>query len=97
MDTAVHRAIKLRMLDNLEVLMKAGPDLKLPNVSGDTPLHLAASCTDVRVWELLLRHGGDIYLQNWQGESPVQKVIEAKNNVALGLIRAYHPNSIIGI
>ncbi|XP_048250511.1 uncharacterized protein LOC124116506 [Haliotis rufescens] len=60
-----------RLKECVELLLKAGADVKVQNETGDTPLHNASRCGSQKCVELLLKAGADVKVQNETGDTPL--------------------------
>lgn len=77
--TALYTAVEYGLTNIVELLIKSGADVNLPNkTGGSTPLHVAVTNNDQAMVKLLLKNGAKIDHQN-------------KNELtALGLAELYH-------
>ena len=69
--------------------MKAGVDPNIPDVRGDTPLHLAARCKEVLLWKDLMELKGNVRVKNFMGHTPLLNVHRAKNQTAVCMMQQY--------
>ncbi len=81
-----HAAARLGMLDRLEVLVRANPQLvHARGGDGQTPLHFA---TTISIAEFLLDHGADIDARDIDHEStPAQYMVRERQDVARMLVQ----------
>src|SRR5262249_13035746 len=80
-----HAAARLGMLDRLDELLTANPDLvRARGGDGQTPLHFAGS---IAVAEYLLAHGADLDARDIDHEStPAQWMIRDRQDIARYLV-----------
>jgi uncharacterized protein len=71
-DTPLIRAAKRGFMAIVQLLLKRGADVNLPNVSTrSTALHYAAGHGDMALARLLLEHGAKLNVSDSQGETPL--------------------------
>ena len=66
-------------LETVRILLRAGANINAAdNVTGDTPLHLAADDGNLETVKYLLRAGAKRFITNRQGESPQETALRRK-------------------
>ena len=90
METALHRAVVLNMLENIKVLTRSRQvDVNRRDLLGENALHKAYKCRDLVVWEGLLVAGGDVTARSSMGYTPLMKVLKERNTVAAAMMYQY--------
>jgi len=99
-ETPLHKAITANIERNVYELVRHGADRNLPDSTGNTALHKAASsCQDMAIWRQLTRktrekedvlpiHSLNFVAVNNDGLTPYDRAVEAKNYVAQIVLRA---------
>nr|CAD7406734.1 unnamed protein product [Timema cristinae] len=79
----LHYAVMHRHRDMVELLLRAGSIVNLRDDSGNTPLILAASVTNIHIAELLLNSGAGVNYPNaLTGSTPLHLLVEHTFDVA---------------
>jgi ankyrin repeat protein len=87
METPLHKALQYNMLENVELLIRAGSDVNIANVIGETCMHCAARrLTDLSLWNALIKAHGDITARKKDGWTVRRIADEAKNLVARSVL-----------
>ena len=88
-ETALHKAIKRNMPDNIQVLTENGASLNQPDINGNTPLHTAAtSCQNIETWVALLNgHKPDILKRNAKKQTVLERASRASNKLAVSILK----------
>lgn len=72
-DTALHLScFDDGMTDIVRKLCKAGADVSIKDVNGDTPLHIAAKMGFPEIIKILIKYGANISEENNKGMTPIQ-------------------------
>jgi ankyrin repeat protein len=67
-------------LNIIRELLDRGVDINNRNSSGETGLHIAISCNNLRVMRELIKKGANINIKdNWKGQTPLHTAIKKKN------------------
>ncbi len=69
-DIYLNDAVEEKNLKKVELLLRAGADVKHKNFTGDTSLHLASKNGDIEMVKLLLKHKADISTKGSNGKTP---------------------------
>lgn len=89
-ETALQKAVKANMADNVRVLINYEADINKQDLAGNTALHKAASVVQhFDILHMLLSRGGKLNVTNKDGRTPMDFVNDAKNNTAKALFRAH--------
>lgn len=89
-ETALQKAVKANMADNVRVLINYEADINKQDLAGNTALHKAASVVQhFDILHMLLSRGGKLNVTNKDGRTPTDFVNDAKNNTAKALFRAH--------
>ena len=92
-ETPLHRAVRMRMIHNIRLLVSAGAKVKVQDVSGDSVLHKAATLQEIGAWKDLMRGGLKYaHLQNNMGMTAFQLAAKANNHIAMSMMRQYGLN-----
>jgi ankyrin repeat protein len=70
-DTALHRLVRSRSKEAVELLLKHGADFEIKNENGETPIFGACEYPGPEVLKLLLRAGANHLVKNSKGETPL--------------------------
>ena len=90
-ETPLHKAIKHRMFENIQILTCAQANPNIRDFQSDTCLHKAASILqNVHTWTLLLKHGGNCNVKNNHNETPLDKALKTRNTVGLAVMRQFN-------
>jgi ankyrin repeat protein len=90
METPLHKALRYNMLENAKFLLRAGADVNIADVTGETSMHCAArKLTDLSAWVDLINARGDITARNNAGWTVRRVAEEAKNSVAKSVLAQY--------
>ena len=87
--SALHLAISnsSKSLASIEVLLNAKADVNLPDIHGQTPLHVSISKYHDESVKLLLKAKADIHLRDKKGNTPLHIAAESANNDAAILLK----------
>ncbi|KAK6393955.1 hypothetical protein LTR81_026392 [Elasticomyces elasticus] len=80
--TALHSAVCGGHIEVVEILLKAGADLKAVNPEGESPLHLAASAAKADIVSALLRYGANISAGTSESDTPLHYAAAAAGAMA---------------
>ena len=88
-ETALHKAIKQNMIENIKVLIGKGASLSQPDVNGDTPLHTAATlCQNIETWVALMSgNKPDIRRRNAKKQTVLDRASRASNKLAVNILK----------
>ncbi|KAK2146389.1 hypothetical protein LSH36_611g02045 [Paralvinella palmiformis] len=88
-ETALHKAIKRNMIENIKVLIGKGASLSQPDVNGDTPLHTAATlCQNIETWVALMSgNKPDIRRRNAKKQTVLDRASRASNKLAVNILK----------
>lgn len=93
-ETALHKAVKASVVDNVRALVASSADPNVPDVNGNTPLHRAArEVHHFDILHLLLSAGAKLSAVNKDNRTPVDVANHVGNNVAKALFRAHATES----
>lgn len=90
METPLHKALRHNMLENAHLLIRAGSDVNIASVTGETSMHCAAHrITDLAVWNALMAVHGDVTARNASGWTVRRVAEESKNSVAKSVLAQF--------
>lgn len=90
METALHKALRHNMVENAHLLIRAGSDVNVASVTGETSMHCAAQrLTDLSVWNALMGAHGDVTARNASGWTVRRVAEESKNSVAKSVLAQF--------
>ncbi len=75
-NTPLHDASYRNYLDIMEFLLMRGADPNVQNISGQTPLHLAADQKNIKAYKLLKKYGANETIRDYNKKTP-KDVLEA--------------------
>ncbi|XP_048250518.1 serine/threonine-protein phosphatase 6 regulatory ankyrin repeat subunit A-like [Haliotis rufescens] len=70
-NTPLHGASMCGSKECVDMLLKAGADVKVQNKTGDTPLHEASGCGSQKCVDMLLKAGAGVNVENTTGNTPL--------------------------
>jgi len=95
METPLHKALRHDMLENALLLIRAGSDVNIAGITGETSMHCAArKLTDLRVWDALMNAHGDNTARTVSGWTVRRMAEESKNSVAKSVLTLYDDNDL---
>ncbi|MBN1973416.1 MAG: ankyrin repeat domain-containing protein [Sedimentisphaerales bacterium] len=62
-------------IDLIQFLLSKGAEVNIKNISGNTPLHYAASQGEKNITELLISKGTNLHIQNIDGQTPLHSAV----------------------
>jgi ankyrin repeat protein len=84
-NTPLHYAVKSKIMEYTELLVKRRADVNVRNRKGITPLHLATETSRVETVKLLLKYGA--YVNSactstfWEGYTPLCDAVQVHENI----------------
>lgn len=67
-DTALHKAVRMGLTDNVSKLVRTGATIDMHNYQGLTALHLAVECNRQEILDILVHSGANCGLR-WRNET----------------------------
>ena len=71
----IHCAVRMGIIELVELLIQHGADVNAADVVGNRPLHEAV-CHDLNIVQLLVQNGAKLNVQNIYGETPLHVAVE---------------------
>lgn len=82
-DTALHIAVKKNLIEVASILIRYGSHINIPNIFGESPLHLAKSRN---MSKLLLGSGSNVSAKNNLGETPLHIAAREGNEELISVL-----------
>ena len=92
METPLHKAVRMRMVHNVQTLLRFKARTDIQDVLGETPYHKATSVDEISVWKCLMadkRSTAGMKVQNETGLTPFQKALKTKGHTAIAMMKQY--------
>ncbi len=88
-DSILHKAVMMKDIQGIKVLLDNAADPNHAGNTGDTPLHEAAFNNNLEIVEILISCGAVSDVQNQYGETPADLAKVHKSNLLLDYLRQH--------
>lgn len=88
-ESILHKAVMMKDIQGIKVLLNNAADPNCASNSGDTPLHEAAFSNNLEIVEILISRGAVSDVQNQDGETPADLAKAHKSNVLHDYLRQH--------